>query len=95
MKLDLSKNFVLVYCYYCIYELMWLCLADECGKDFSFLKDKLSEALVEKICPIGKKMDKLMQDKSHLENIIKKGTEKANIKAEENIKKIREIIGFV
>tara|TARA_Y100000768_G_scaffold280649_1_gene215624 strand:- start:1021 stop:2019 length:999 start_codon:yes stop_codon:yes gene_type:complete len=65
------------------------------GKDFSFLKDKLSEALVEKICPIGKKMDKLMQDKSHLENIIKKGTEKANIKAEENIKKIREIIGFV
>ena len=40
-------------------------------------------------------MDKLMQDKSHLENIIKKGTEKANIKAEENIKKIREIIGFV
>ena len=28
-----------------------------------------------------------MQDKSHLENIIKKGTEKANIKAEENIKK--------
>ena len=65
------------------------------GKDFSFLKDKLSEVLVEKICPIGKKMDKLMQDKSHLENIIKKGTEKANIKAEENIKKIREIIGFV
>ena len=65
------------------------------GKDFLFLKNKLSEALVEKICPIGKKMDKLMQDKSHLENIIKKGTEKANIKAEENIKKIREIIGFV
>ena len=25
------------------------------GKDFSFLKDKLSEALVEKICPIGKR----------------------------------------
>ena len=65
------------------------------GKDFLFLKNKLSEALVEKICPIGKKMDKLMQDKPHLENIIKKGTEKANIKAEENIKKIREIIGFV
>ena len=50
---------------------------------------------MKKFVPLEKKMDKLMQDKSHLENIIKKGTEKANIKAEENIKKIREIIGFV
>ena len=37
----------------------------------------------------------LRKDKRHLEAVLKKGTEKASIKAEENLKKIREIVGFV
>ena len=41
------------------------------------------------------KLSDLMKDKRHLEAILKKGTEKANIIAEENLKKIREIVGFV
>ena len=36
-----------------------------------------------------------MNDKKFLEVVIKKGKEKASIKAEENLKKIREIVGFV
>ncbi len=36
-----------------------------------------------------------MKDKKHLEDVLKKGQQKANIIAEENLKKIREIIGFV
>jgi tryptophanyl-tRNA synthetase len=65
------------------------------GKDFSFIKNKLSEALVEVICPIGKKISHFMQNKDHLVGILKKGSEKAAIKSEENLKKIREIVGFV
>ena len=68
---------------------------DFVGKDFSFLKEKLSEKLVETISPIGKKITQLMKDKKHLEDVLKKGTEKASIIAEENLKKIREIVGFV
>ena len=65
------------------------------GKDFSSFKTKLSEKLVETISPIGKDITKLMQDRKHLEDVLKKGKQKANIIAEENLKKIREIVGFV
>ena len=65
------------------------------GKDFSSLKLKLTEKLVETISPIGKNIDKLMNDKKHLEDVLKKGRQKASIIAEENLKKIREIVGFV
>ena len=36
-----------------------------------------------------------MSDKEYLVKILKKGSEKANIKAEENLKNIREKIGFI
>ena len=65
------------------------------GKDFSSFKIKLSEKLVETISPIGKNIAKLMKDKKHLEDVLKKGKQKASIIAEENLKKIREIVGFV
>ncbi|MAH90114.1 MAG: tryptophan--tRNA ligase [Candidatus Pelagibacter sp.] len=65
------------------------------GKDFSSLKTKLSEKLVETISPIGKNIAKLMKEQEHLEDVLKKGKQKANIIAEENLKKIREIVGFV
>ena len=65
------------------------------GKEFSYVKKKLSDALVEVICPIGKKISELMQDKVHLQAILKKGKEKATIKSEENLKKIRDIVGLI
>ena len=70
-------------------------LKDMSGKEFSFLKSRLSEALIEIICPIGKKIKQLMDDKAHLEEILKKGKEKASIKSEENLKKIRDIVGLL
>jgi hypothetical protein len=36
-----------------------------------------------------------MKDKVHLEGVLKKGKEKASIKSEENLKKIRDIVGFI
>ena len=65
------------------------------GKEYSFLKTKLAEALINEITPVGKEIEKLLKDKSHLISILKKGTEKANIIAEENLKNIREKIGLI
>ena len=65
------------------------------GKEFSYVKTKLSEALINVICPIGKEMKKLINDKGHLEAILKKGQEKASLKSEYNLKKIRDIVGLI
>ena len=65
------------------------------GKEYSFLKTKLAEVLINEIIPVGKEIQKLMKDKSHLKNILKKGSEKANIIAEENLKIIREKVGLI
>ncbi len=65
------------------------------GKEFSYLKNRLSDVLIETVCPVGKKIKQLRSDKRHLEDILKKGKEKASKKAEENLKKIREIVGLL
>ena len=65
------------------------------GKEYSFLKTKLSEILISEIAPIGKEIKKLLNDKTHLKQILKKGKEKANNIAEENLKNIREKVGLI
>ena len=70
-------------------------ISEMAGKEYSFLKTKLAEVLINEITPVGKEIQKLLKDKSHLKNILKKGTEKANIIAEENLKNIREKIGLI
>ena len=70
-------------------------LNEVAGKEYSFLKTKLSEVLISEIVPIGKEIKKLLDDKAHLMQILKKGKEKANIIAEENLKNIREKVGLI
>ena len=70
-------------------------LKEMAGKDYSYIKSKLADLLVSEISPIGKEINKLMNDKTHLIKILKKGTEKASIKAEENLKNIREKVGLI
>ncbi len=70
-------------------------LNEVAGKEYSFLKTKLSEVLISEIVPIGKEIKKLLDDKAHLMLILKKGKEKANIIAEENLKNIREKVGLI
>ena len=70
-------------------------ITEMAGKEYSLLKKKLAEVLISEITPVGKEIQKLMKDKSHLKNIIKKGSEKANIIAEENLKIIREKVGLI
>ena len=70
-------------------------LKEMTGKEYSFVKNKLADLLVSEICPIGKEINRLMGDKKHLFEILKKGSEKASIKAEENLKNIREKVGLI
>ena len=70
-------------------------LSEVAGKEYSFLKTKLSDALITEIVPIGKEIKRLLNDKAHLMQILKKGKEKANIIAEENLKNIREKVGLI
>ena len=55
----------------------------------------VSEIIIETICPIGKKIKDLLKDQTYLKAVIQKGKEKANLKAEENLKKIRDIVGLI
>ena len=65
------------------------------GKEYSYVKNKLADLLVQEICPVGKEIDRLMKDKAYLLEVLKKGSEKASIKAEENLKNIREKVGLI
>ena len=70
-------------------------LSEMAGKEYSFLKKNLTEVLISEITPVGKEIKKLLEDKSYLKSILKKGTEKASIIAEENLKNIREKVGLI
>ena len=70
-------------------------ISEMSGKEYSFLKTKLAEALIEEIAPVSEEIKKLLNDKSYLKRILKKGSEKANVIAEENLKNIREKVGLI
>ena len=65
------------------------------GKDYSHLKKKLSDLLVEVISPIGKEIINLLKDKTYLEKVLKEGTEKARDLAVHNLKEVRNLVGFI
>ena len=64
------------------------------GKNFSTFKRNLSESIIEKICPIGVEIKQLLKDKTYLNKILIKGSEKADLIAKNNLKEIYEIIGL-
>ena len=69
-------------------------ISDFNGKQFSEFKKKLSEALIETIEPISKEVKKLLNDEKYLDEILLKGSEKANIIATKKIKEIKKLVGF-
>ena len=64
------------------------------GKNFSTFKSKISESLIEKICPIGKEIKKLLEDKKYLNQILQNGAKSADLIAKKNIKEIYDIVGL-
>ena len=70
-------------------------LKDFGNKNFSFLKEKLTEVLIEKICPIGEEIKKLLKDQKYLKSVLKEGNLKANTIASSKINKIYDKIGIL
>ncbi len=64
------------------------------GKNFSDFKENLSQVVIEKIYPISVEIQKLLNDRSFLDKVLKDGCDKANLEASEKVKKIHEIVGF-
>ena len=69
-------------------------IKDFYGKQFSEFKEKLSEVLIEKIEPISKEVKKLLNDKKYLDEILLKGSEKADKIASKKMKEIKKLVGF-
>ena len=68
--------------------------ADFSGKNFSVFKDQLTELLIDKIIPIGKKIKDLLKDEKYLDGILNKGAEKADKLASKKIEEMKTIVGF-
>ena len=64
------------------------------GKNFSGFKEKLSEVLSDKIGLIGKKINNLLKDESYLDEILEKGSQKANNLASKKVNEIKKLVGF-
>ena len=64
------------------------------GKNFSEFKTNLSEQLIDKISPIAKEINKLLNDPGYLDKILLAGAEKANDIAENKVREMKKIIGF-
>ena len=64
------------------------------GKNFSELKNKLSDILIKEILPIGKKIKELKKDTETIKKILKSGSEKANIESQKTIKEVHKIVGL-
>jgi tryptophanyl-tRNA synthetase len=64
------------------------------GKNFSDLKDALTDSLISKITPIGMEIKKMISDKKYLESILLEGAEIAEEDSKKNLLEIKNIIGF-
>lgn len=65
------------------------------GKEFSVLKPALADIAVEKLAPINNEMKRLLDDPSHVDAILRDGSERARVIANETIKEVKDIIGFI
>ena len=65
------------------------------GKEFRFLKEVLSEKLINVLVPIGKEINRLLEDEIYLLNMLDKGSKVAKKDSENNFEKIKEIVGFI
>jgi tryptophanyl-tRNA synthetase len=65
------------------------------GASFASLKKILTDQLIAVMEPIRQKLLAFLKDPSFLEGVLKKGAEKAQALASQNMKEIKDIIGFL
>ncbi|AQX27706.1 MULTISPECIES: tryptophan--tRNA ligase [unclassified Bartonella] len=65
------------------------------GKQFSIFKSALADLIVHKLTPITQELRRLCQEKTYIDSVLFDGAQRSSLLAEKNMKKIREIVGFV
>jgi len=70
-------------------------LSEYGGSPFSAFKRALADLTVEKLSPIAREMNKLMNNPDHVDSILAKGSDSANEIAEPIFRKVKEIVGFI
>ena len=65
------------------------------GKNFEQFKKLLTEIVLEKVEPISKKINELLDNVDYLKRILKTGKEKAHQIALNNLKEVKKIIGLL
>jgi len=65
------------------------------GTQFSSFKKELTEMAVSKLGPINTRMHELMEDPAEIDEILKKGAQKANEITQKNLREIKDIVGFL
>ena len=65
------------------------------GKNFEQFKKLLTEIVLEKVEPISKKINELLDNVDYLKRILNTGKEKANQIALNNLKEVKKIIGLL
>jgi tryptophanyl-tRNA synthetase len=65
------------------------------GQGYAGFKKDVAEAIIQELEPIQKKVKDLMENKTYLEEVYKKGAEKANYVANKTLRKMQKKIGFI
>ncbi|HEY3638066.1 MAG TPA: tryptophan--tRNA ligase [Rhizomicrobium sp.] len=65
------------------------------GQQFSGFKNELAELAVTKLVPIAGEMRRLLGDPAEIDNLLRRGAEKAHALAAPIMKEVKQIVGFV
>jgi len=65
------------------------------GQGFGKFKGELADLVIDKIAPIGDKIEELMKNQDYLEGILSKHSLKAKEIASKNFARVKEIVGLV
>ncbi|WP_455481762.1 tryptophan--tRNA ligase [Bartonella sp. B35(2025)] len=70
-------------------------LSEFSGQQFSFFKTALADLAIYKLAPITQELRRLRKENDYIDSVLRYGAERASTLAEKNMKKIREIVGFL
>jgi tryptophanyl-tRNA synthetase len=65
------------------------------GKMYGHLKVDLAELVVQTLKPVREKYDDLMKNKDHLDDLLKSGAERAQLRARTTLDKVYQAVGLV
>jgi len=65
------------------------------GIEFSQFKKELVELAVDKLSPITAEMQRLMQDTTHVDSVLRDGAERAAVIADPILREVQDLVGFL